>query len=215
MRQQGAREFNDGELWVADLESNHHERALPGVTTGQFDISADEKRVVFTVREPDGKIRLWLASLERHFSPRRISASNFQERRPVFGATGEIFFRAVESGGEAVYRMREDGTGRERIRPDAGDVGLQSVSPDGEWIAVRSFTPSGDEGGAMLPYDAYPVRGGAPVRICDGCRNVKWSLDGRHLYFSFVGMGPETSIGKTFGFQSRRENRCRICPRRE
>lgn len=50
----------------------------------------------------------------------------------------------------------------------------------------------------MLPYDAYPVRGGAPVRICVGCRNVKWSPDGRYLYFSFTGMG-NSLFGKTYG----------------
>jgi len=198
VRQQGAREFDDGELWVVDLESNHSERVLPGFTTGQYDISSDEKRVVFSVRDPDGKIQLWLASLQRRFTPRRISASRLQERRPVFGPAGDVFFLAYEPTGGAVYRMKEDGTDRQRIRPDVSEVGLASVSPDGEWIALRSLKPSGEEGGAMLPFDAYPVRGGAPVRICLGCRNVKWSPDGRYFYFSFVGMGNEIDIGKTF-----------------
>jgi Tol biopolymer transport system component len=94
--------------------------------------------------------------------------------------------------------MKEDGTDRQRIRPDVSEVGLASVSPDGEWIALRSLKPSGEEGGAMLPFDAYPVRGGAPVRICAGCRNVKWSPDGRYFYLSFVGMGNDIDIGKTF-----------------
>ena len=198
VRQESAREFEDGELWMSDLESNRTERVLPGFTIGQFDISPDEKRVVFTVRDPNGRLQVWLASLERHFSPRRLSPSDFQARRPVFGATGDIFFMRIEAGVRAVYRMREDGSGLQQIRPDAGDVALASVSPDGEWIALRSFAPSGEEGGALLPYDAYPVRGGARLRICQGCRNVKWSPDGRYLYFSFVGMGNETSIGKTY-----------------
>ncbi len=51
----------------------------------------------------------------------------------------------------------------------------------------------------MLPYDAYPVRGGAPVRICEGCRHPKWSSDGRYFYVSFVGMG-HSSFGKTYAF---------------
>ena len=69
MRREGAREFNDGELWVADLESGHVERLLPGFTTAFFDISADGKRVAFEARDQEGRSRLWLASLERRFSP--------------------------------------------------------------------------------------------------------------------------------------------------
>jgi Tol biopolymer transport system component len=198
VRKQGAREFADGELWVADLESARTVLVLPGFTTGQYDISSDEKRVVFSVREPDGTIQLWLASLERRFTPRRLSASRLQERRPVFGPAGDVFFTAEDPAGRAVYRVKEDGTDRQRIRPDVSEAALASVSPGGEWIALRSLKPSGEEGGAMLPFDAYPVRGGAPVRICAGCRNVKWSPDGRYFYLSFVGMGNEIDIGKTF-----------------
>jgi eukaryotic-like serine/threonine-protein kinase len=197
-RQESAREFEDGELWMSDLESNRTDRILPGFTTSQFDISPDEKRVLFTVRAPGGTSQVWLASLDRHFSPRRLSPSGFQARRPVFGATGDIFFTRIEADGRAVYRMREDGSGGQQIRPDSGDVALASVSPDGEWIVVRSFAPSGEQGGALLPLEAYSVRGGVRVRVCEGCRNVKWSPDGRHLYFSFVGMGNEAAIGKTY-----------------
>jgi Tol biopolymer transport system component/tRNA A-37 threonylcarbamoyl transferase component Bud32 len=194
VRQQGAREFEDGELWIADLDSKRAERLLPGFTTAQFDVSADGKRVVFTVRK-EGKIQIWLASLERRFPPRQISTSQFNERRPVFGPAGDVFFLAFEPGGRAFYRMKEDGTGRQRIRPDASGP-LSSVSPDGEWIAVRSLAGSGEEVGGV---DAYPVRGGPPVRICRGCRTAKWSPDGRYLYFSYVAsMGPLTDVGTTF-----------------
>jgi hypothetical protein len=93
--------------------------------------------------------------------------------------------------------MKEDGTGRQQIRSDASG-GLMSVSPDGGWVAVRSFAGSGEEVGGSPPVDAYPVRGGPRVRICQGCRSVKWSPDGRYLYFSFVGMGTFTDVGKTF-----------------
>jgi serine/threonine protein kinase len=194
VRQQGAREFEDGELWVADLDSNRSERLLPGFTTAQFDVSADGKRVVFTVRKGE-TIQIWLASLERRFPPRKISTSQFNERRPVFGPAGDVFFLAFEPGGRVLYRMKEDGTGRQRIRPDASGA-LPSVSPDGEWIAVGSLGAPGEEVGGV---NAYPVRGGPPVRICRGCRKVKWSPDGRHLYFSFVAsMGLFTDVGTTF-----------------
>jgi hypothetical protein len=46
--------------------------------------------------------------------------------------------------------------------------------------------------------DAYPVQGGSPVHVCEGCRSVNWSPDGRHLYLSFVGTGISIDIGRTF-----------------
>lgn len=203
VRQEGAREFDDGELWTIELDSNKTERLLPGFTMGNFDISIDGKRVVFTRREADGKIRMWLASLERRFPVQRLSKSQVSERRPVFGPDRNVFFLALEPGGRALYRMKEDGTDRQRIRQDIGDVYLSSVSADGEWVAVRSYQPSGEEVSGALPFDAYPISGGVPVRICQGCRFVKWSPDGRFLYFSFTGMGIVTEGGKTFALPIR------------
>jgi Tol biopolymer transport system component len=196
VRQEGAREFEDGELWVADLESKGTERLFSGVRMGNFDLSNDGTRAVYTVRGPDGASRLWLASLQRRFSPRRLSSTGPGEFRPVFAPSGEVFFEAREPGGRALFRVKEDGTGRERIRPDLTDVVLASVSPDGEWVAVRDLRPSAEEDG-VLPSDAYPVRGGTPVRICLGCRRTKWSPDGRYFYVSFIGMG-HSPFGKTY-----------------
>jgi Tol biopolymer transport system component/tRNA A-37 threonylcarbamoyl transferase component Bud32 len=196
VRQQAAREFEDGELWVVDLDSKRSERLLPGFTTSQFDVSVDGKRVVFTVRETGGRIQIWLASLERRFPPRKISSSPFSERRPVFGPAGDILFLSVGPAERALHRMNEDGTERRRIGLDAWG-GLQSVSPDGEWVALRSFPASGEDVGGTSWVDAYPVRGGPPVRICQGCRKVKWPPDGRYLYLSFAGMGISTEYGKT------------------
>jgi Tol biopolymer transport system component len=198
VRREAARDFEDGELWVTELDANRSERLLPGFTMLNFDVSVDGKRVVFSRREADGKIRIWLASLERRFPARRLSTSHFTETRPVFGPAGDVFFIVLEPDGGITYRMKEDGTERQRIRPDVRNVGLSGLSPDGEWIALRSFQPSGEEVSGALPYDAYPVRGGAPVRICQGCRFVRWSRDGRFLYFSFTGMGLRAEIGKTF-----------------
>ena len=197
-RRESARDFVDGELWVAELDSGRTEPVLPGFTMVQFDISADGKRVAFIARDAGGKRRLWLASLERRFAPRRIPSSlDLDERRPVFGASGNIFFRASGASGDGIYRIKEDGSERQRVRPDAVGA-LPSVSPDGEWIAVRSMSVSGEEAGGSLPILAYPVRGGPPVKICEACQLVKWSADGRFLYFSYVGMGTFIDAGTTF-----------------
>jgi eukaryotic-like serine/threonine-protein kinase len=203
VRRESAGAFTAGELWAAELDSGRTERLLPGFTMVQFDISADGKRVVFSARDAGGKRRLWLASLERRFAPRRIPSSvDWDEARPVCGASGDIFFRELGPSSDGIHRMKEDGTGRQRVVPDAVGA-LMSVSPDGEWISVRSTSLSGEETSGSLPVAAYPVRGGPPVKICEGCRNIKWSADGRFLYFSYVGMGLFTETGTTFALPIR------------
>src|SRR5437667_991209 len=137
-RRESAREFNDGELLVLDLESGRTERLLPGFTMDNFDISPDGRRVAFMALDSGGSNHVWLASLERRFSPRRIlpdTQKPQQERRPVFGPAGDIFFFVVDSAGRSPYRMREDGSDQQRIRPDMHG-NLQSVSPDGERVAL-------------------------------------------------------------------------------
>ncbi len=202
MRRESARDFVDGELWAAELDSGRTEPLLPGFTMAHFDISADGKRVAFSSRDAGGKRRLWLASLERRFAPRRIPSSLDWEERPVFGASGDIFFRALGASGEGIYRMKEDGSERQRVRPDAAGF-LTSVSPDGDWIAVRSFAVSGEQASGSLPILAYPIRGGPPEKICDGCRAVNWAADGKFLYVSFSGMGSYRETGTTFALPIR------------
>ncbi|HSD72975.1 MAG TPA: hypothetical protein VLE54_09290, partial [Thermoanaerobaculia bacterium] len=192
-RQQGAT-LDNRELWSVDTVAKATERLLPEFTMIDFDVSADGKSVVFTTRAPDGKYEIWLASLERRSLPRRLSVSSSPERRPVFGPAGDIFFMILEPAKGAVYRMKEDGTEVQRVRPDAGDVVLRSVSPDGGWVALSFNIDVGTWGRT----DAYPIQGGSPVRVCEGCRSVNWSPDGRHLYVSFVGTGFSTDTGRTF-----------------
>ena len=198
VREERRRSFVEGDLSVFDLDSNRTERLLPGLPAFQFDLSADETRVVLTRLDPDGTSQLWLASLSRRFPPRRLSSSRVNERRPVFTASGDIFFNAVDSGKRALYRMKSDGTGRQRILPELTEETLLSASPDGAWIAVRSLKPAEDDVSGRLPILAYPSAGGASVRICLGCRKANWAPDGRFFYISYAAMGPYTELGRTY-----------------
>ncbi len=196
IRRESGRNFNEGELTAVELESGHAERLLPGFTMTDFDISSDGSRVVFSALDPGGENRVWLASLDRRFSPRRIaSASGPEQRRPAFISSGDIFFTQNDAREFHVYRVKSDGGEPERVLPDV-QGGLASVSPDGEWIVLRSFTTSGTE--HFFSFLAHPLRGGAPVRICEGCRFARWAPDGRFLYFSFTGMGTVPHGGKTY-----------------
>ncbi len=191
VRREPSRAFGGGELWVTELDTGHTERLLPGfLIAGDplgYDISTDGKRVVFAALDADGKSRLWLASLERRFPPRQLPVSNADS--PSFGSAGDLFFRAAEGGSNFIYRMKEDGTGRQKVAPDP-IIWLFSVSPDGQWAwavvaASREDRPVG--------FVAFPTGGGPPTRICEGC-GLQWGPGGKFLYLSRSGMGG----GKTF-----------------
>ena len=77
------------ELWMTDLPSGRFERLLPGRLVTQYDLSPDD-RVVASVREADGKSRLWVARLDGREPPRQLG--DFEAVNPRFSRTGEIFF---------------------------------------------------------------------------------------------------------------------------
>jgi hypothetical protein len=70
---------------MSDLESGRIERLLPGQLITQHDLSRDD-RLVASVREADGKLRLWLATLDGREPPRRLG--DLEGISPRFGAGG-------------------------------------------------------------------------------------------------------------------------------
>ena len=125
----------------------------------------------------DGKLRLWLAPLDRRSPPRQIP--NIEGEQPVFGATGEVFFRRVEGTSAFLYRVQEDG-GELRKAIDVPIVGLSGESPDRNWLALGS-------GGVVI----FRVDGGAPLRtqIRASATTLSWSGDGKHLFVQGKGAG--------------------------
>ena len=179
------------ELWVAELDSGRSEPLLPGIAVGLagnppssgYDISPDGHQVVVASPDNGGKFRLWLATLDRRSPPRQIP--NVEGARPVFGATGEIFFHRVEGTSAFLYRVREDGGGL-RKAIDSSIVGMSGVSPDGNWLALAS--------GRIV---IFRVDGGAPLQTrIQGRTLLRWSGDGKHLFLHRV----LTSRDKTYVF---------------
>jgi WD40 repeat protein len=163
------------ELWVAELDSGRSEPLLPGFAVartgyGSYDISPDGRQVVVASPDGDGKLRLWLAPLDRRSPPRQIP--NIEGEQPVFGATGEIFFRRVEGTSAFLYRVQEDG-GQLRKAFDVPLVARSGESADRNWLALGT-------GGVVI----FRVDGGAPLRtqIQASATTLKWSGDGKHLF---------------------------------
>jgi len=98
-----------------------------------------------------------------------------------FGARGELIFRSLAKG-DALARIKTDGTGLERI-PTESFLEKGDVSPDGEWVIVRGPATSGYPVGEAV---AVSIRGGRPRTICrgnaDSCTTAGWSPDAKFFY---------------------------------
>jgi eukaryotic-like serine/threonine-protein kinase len=174
---------DSGELQVVDLATGQTGHLFPDFSIRSFSLSADGKRIVFSAKDKQGHFRLWVASLDLRFSPRQFP-SNVDEDQAVFAFDGEVFFRAAEQGSNFLYRMNADGSGRTKALPQP-IYGFHSISPDKKWVIVRLAT-NGEE----TPYvtEAFPLVGGAPVRICGVNCTARWAPGGRALVLSLSSM---------------------------
>jgi Tol biopolymer transport system component len=191
----GASPSDPGELQMLDLETWRNEPLLPGfavtgsVGQAHYDVSSDGQRVVVATLDGEGKRRLWLAPLDRRSPPQQIP--NVEGESPVFEASGEIFFRAIEGTSAFAYRVHQDGTGLRKVLEEP-IANLFSVSRDGRWLVARV---PGASGPSMV---AIPLGGGAPVSIAGGDASqgsLKWSADGRAIFVSVL---PAGTSGHTY-----------------
>lgn len=163
------------ELWRVDVACGRNERALPGVTVLEFDLSDDAREVLYSSQRPGEAVKLWIAALS-HRSPPRLIA-RFDGDSPYFGPDDRIVYRSSDGTNHYFVQMNRDGSGLSRIAPyPIGNT--IAMSPDRRWIVTAGTIP--DVGTGTF---AVPIAGGAPRRICSGCP-VAWALDGRSLYLS-------------------------------
>ncbi|HLG53879.1 MAG TPA: protein kinase [Vicinamibacterales bacterium] len=187
------------ELWSADVTSSRTEPLLPGFPLGAgaisrlYDVSPDGRHVVVQALDAQGKLRLWLAPVNRRTAPQPIP--NVEGDGPVFSPTGEIYFRGREGSYGYAYRVQPDGSGLTKVL-EYPVIMTAGISPDGKWLIVyaRYARPGEEPLGATM---AFPLAGGAGVRIFgpSGSNPMKWSRDGRLLFLSVVHGG---TVGQTF-----------------
>ncbi|HLJ18354.1 MAG TPA: winged helix-turn-helix domain-containing protein [Bryobacteraceae bacterium] len=176
------------ELWRTDLESGRSERALPGFSMVDYDVSADGRQVVFSVRPSENSSQLWLAGLDRK-SPARLIASF--GTAPHFGPDGQIVFQRADGKSNRLTRLNQDGSGGSDILPFPVSW-IGRTSPDRRWIWAVAPIPDGSNVASI----AVRIEGGASRRICEGVCPVAWSPDGSLLYLG-VAPSSSTSAGKT------------------
>jgi TolB protein len=113
---------------------------------------------------------------------------------PEYAPDGKyIYYNADASGTMQLWRMRPDGSDKERLTFDEYNNWFPHLSPDGKWIAFVSFPtdidPASHPSGKKVMLRIMPASGGAPRVIAhlyggQGTMNVNsWSPDSRRLAF--------------------------------
>jgi eukaryotic-like serine/threonine-protein kinase len=177
------------ELWMVDVDSGQSRRLFPNQLVTGYDVSGDD-RVVAAIVEGDGRPRLWVAPLDGREAGRRIAGA--EGDNPRFGRRGEILFRVDEGDAGALYRIGENGEGRERITPVASHV-FGTVSPDGEWLS--SVSPDG----AGLMLSSTTGRTPMPVFVSSQASRLRWTGDGTRAYLSIQsGQASAFALGRTY-----------------
>jgi hypothetical protein len=182
-----------GELWSVDLKGNR-QRLLPDLVMSNYSLSHDGSKVVFTSAGTEKADGIWMADLDRRSSPRQLIRG--ADLRAFFGAPGEIVYLGEDS---RLYRMREDGSGIERLATDSIAY-LSTVSPDGRWAVV--IIPQSTNGpGTSLRF--MSLRGERSFDVCNEACSVgprsflgtppfSWSTDGKWVFVKLTHFGRST-----------------------
>jgi len=175
------------ELWVTDLASSQTQRLFPGQLVTGYDISRDD-RVVAAVQGPQGGSSIWVAWLDGHEPPRPVPDA--EGDNPRFGPDGGIQFRHQEEKTAFLYRIRPDGTNRERLNEVMNTV-FGTVSPDGKWLSSTSRDNS--------QMSLFSVNGEIPLLPYSSTSRMRWTLDGTRAYLSIqYGQASAFGTGRTY-----------------
>ncbi len=178
------------ELWRADFTSGKSEVVLPGVSIVDYDISNDEKELVFSTEPPGQPSQVWIAPLDRGSPPRRIAANG--ESLPHFGPHHEIVFRLTDGHANYVGAMADNGTGSRKALPGR-ILNFDNVSPDRRFVSVTAEVPHV----TPPPTLVVPLDGRPPIQICNMLCSPTWSPDGRYLYLQIPDKSGQNSNVRT------------------
>lgn len=169
------------ELSRLDVVTGSKEVLLAGFAVSSYDISYDEKEVVFVTKRSDVP-EVWLAPLDRHAAPQRLVA-NADEA--AFDRVGRVYFRSLGEHENSLHRLTPASGLDERVLPSP-ILEFDTISPDGGLALVD--LPVKDKLGGVY---AARLGGGALQLLASGWWPSRWSRSGRFLYLE-VGAGDDT-----------------------
>jgi len=149
-----------GSLWVMNLESGERQRLMSDSLMEHYSLSPDGQRVVFVSNEEGGRGAVWIAALDGRIAPRSIATGH--ALHAFFGAERDVFFAAQENDTTVVYRVRDDGTGLQKLALPHPVYLLYGVSPDGRHIAAWANGLTEDTANAVV---VYAVSNGTPTIV--------------------------------------------------
>lgn len=164
------------ELWSMNLESGKNEVVIPGVSMLAYDVSPNGKQVVYSAEDPNGKTRMWLASIDRSSPARRVG--DFAGMSPHFGPGGQILFLLTEGHANYLEQVEPGSSGRRKIVPYP-IIEIQGISPGRRWVMAMVAAAPGENGPAPM---AIPLDGGPPRRVCLSYCDPTWSSSGAFLF---------------------------------
>jgi len=162
------------ELWARDLASGRTDPIVTGQSIVDYDISRDQKSVVFTT-ETGGANSIFLAPVDRGSPPRLLTRDADEVS---FSGPAQILFRQLGEKANYLARIHTDGSGLERISesPIAEKAG---ASPDGNWGAVGGWLGSSrSDGTYLISLTDRSYR----LLVRNAPCVVQWSLDGQFLF---------------------------------
>jgi eukaryotic-like serine/threonine-protein kinase len=174
------------DLWVRDLASGSSELVASGgsiqsgSTVDDYSVSQDGKHAALSLKDEAGVLHVWMVSTDRRSSPRPLAGATSDDS-PWFLPNGDLLVRSTDAGQNFLYRTNPE-TGERRKITSNPVLDLYSVSPDGRW-AVASGKGPDDEHFAVT--SAYPIDGGAPVRLCDSYCDGRWDVSGKVFFVTF------------------------------
>ncbi|HWB86930.1 MAG TPA: protein kinase [Bryobacteraceae bacterium] len=180
------------ELWRTELASGKSEVMVPGISVSDYDISTDEKQVVFSTHTAGRPSQLWIAPLDRSAPPRMISSTG--EVRPYFGPNKQVLFRFAEGSAYYLGTMNLDGTGRRKALP-LQILQFDGISPDRQMLLVTMELTGAPNRPPVTV--AVSLENGRIQALSRSDAREAWSPDGRYFYVEIQPPSREDPAGKT------------------
>ncbi len=165
------------ELWLKEAGNSRAVPLLPGYAISDYSISNDGKLIAFT-SESEKRPAIWVAGADHRFPPKRLSSDGVEDS-PLFLPNGDLVFRSIEGPANFLWRMKADGTGRQRVLPQR-ILDLKNVSPDGRWVIAT--VPSGEDTVPVATV-AFAMDGSTQITLYKGYCQLLWDSASKEVYF--------------------------------